>query len=144
MEDVLNAVRPESQQTVRSSPFRDGICLQCDLREGTWSKRGDIKRSEANREIPEVNPCYEAWVTPFSETSTGCDMSPKGLLVPNAVYHPYLQNLGDLRDIPGLLCWGFLHQCPPLASKAISSVILNPGYCTLQPVGGVLHPVSPG
>lgn len=34
------------QPAIRSSPFRDGICLHCDLREGTWGKRRDVTRDQ--------------------------------------------------------------------------------------------------
>lgn len=52
MEDVPNTVRAESQVTAESSPFRDGICLLCDLTEGAWGKeRGDMKRNRG--EVPE-------------------------------------------------------------------------------------------
>lgn len=46
MEEVPITARPESQLAIRSSPFRDGICLHCDLREGTWGKRRDVTRDQ--------------------------------------------------------------------------------------------------
>lgn len=66
MEDVPNTIRPESQPTIRSSPFRDGICLHCDLREGAWGKKGDVQRDlKQIGKFQRLSPAVRPWSLPF-------------------------------------------------------------------------------
>lgn len=89
MKDVLNAVRPESQQTVRSSPFRDGICLQCDLRKGIWGKRKDVMRDlkqigKFQRSSPAMRPGSLPFLKPQQAVICqlrGC-LSPRQFSIP--------------------------------------------------------------
>lgn len=125
--------------------IHSGMASACSVTSGRdlGQEQGREEGPEANREIPEVKPCCEACVTPFPSPHRALMCHLRGCLSQGS-FPSLSPKSGGPQRYPRLTVLGLPPPRTPLASKAMSSVTLNPGNCTLQPVGGVLHPVSPG